>query len=254
MVESFFAYEQIQPQYYKSDPYVFFFDNPFKKTDPDQPAIFRKATFNTDLSSFRDDLTLLSIKHPFVQKLFELAPEKFHNSDAAALELKLSKFAGKSGLLFYYLFEMSNQIDKDYKELIPVFIDFETNRFNRRISNIFLNLERMEITIIPKYKPLRLEQDYLDEARQAAQKEAEEIYFAKKLQWNRQIDKHTEKIEEYYGLKKQAVEDIRIENIRTARLKDLYKQYEQEMDLIKKKKNIVPNLQALQTAYIEVKS
>lgn len=254
MINNYLAYNQIQPKAYKSDPYVFFFDNPFKSKAQDQPAVFRKATFNAELSSFRDDLSLLSIKHPFVQQLMDRVPEDFADSDSAAFEVTLSKFAGKSGLVFYYTFKMTNQIDKEYMELIPVVIDFETGEFNRRLSHLLLSLERMDIEVIPNFKPPEIKTQYLQEAKQAAQKQAEDIYYAKKLEWNRQLEEHTEKLKEYYALKEEAINDIRIDNIRAARLEDYYYQYKQEINLIYKKKNIVPNLQFLQVAYIEVKN
>ena len=236
---------------YKTEPNVYYFDNPFKNNDDDK-KVYRNVVFDNEQARDSAKYEFINISHPFTSKIRKKIKKQQYLGISSAFKIRLNKFEGTKGLLFYYVFSVTNNIDKKYKKLIPIFLTNEET-YNSRISNIFNDFEYYPTIIIQNFNfssnniinPTTNAFKYATEISQ-------HIYYNKKTEWTKDLDNYRVKLEQFYKQKEQSILDIQIENIKKSKLIKLKKEKEKEMGFIKTKKNIVPLLELLQTAYVEI--
>ena len=94
-------------------------------------------------------------------------------------------------------------------------------------------------------------ESFSDTALNAVKEKANDIFAATKLTWIDEINKYEKKTGDYFQFKKNAIENIRVENIRKSKLKTLDKEKMQAAAKFQMRRNIVPKLDLYQVAYVE---
>jgi hypothetical protein len=89
-------------------------------------------------------------------------------------------------------------------------------------------------------------------AKSVADEKAVEIFYAKKNEWTEMLNKFSQKAKTYCDYKIERAEKVAIENIRNAKITRLQKKYQEEMQVIEKKKIIVPNIEIAQIAFVRI--
>jgi len=92
---------------------------------------------------------------------------------------------------------------------------------------------------------------FADTALNAVKEKANDIFAATKLTWLEEINKYENKTGEYFQFKKNAIENIRVENIRKSKLKSLGKEKMHTAAKFQMRRNVVPKLDLYQVAYVE---
>ena len=84
-----------------------------------------------------------------------------------------------------------------------------------------------------------------------AEIKAKEIYENVKFDWINSVKKFEDKLRDYFLFKKRSIMNIQIENIMESKQTALEKDYNQQLIECEKQKNIIPNLELYQAAYLE---
>ncbi|SHN18050.1 hypothetical protein [Halanaerobium congolense] len=170
----------------------------------------------------------------------------------SAFEINDNRFAGKSGLLSYWKLNITNNFNYNYTELISIFIE-DTERFNRRISKAFADISdfnNFNLGVLPDYSQIKCLEE---SAKKEAEKEAEDIFLSEKLDWTDKLKQQKSQLEEYFKQKREAVENIKVENIKKGKLSNLASDYDLELEQLKEKEELFPKLDCVQLAYVEFK-
>jgi len=122
---------------------------------------------------------------------------------------------------------------------------------NNRISNYLENNIIEKAAIIQNFLFDKKVEAFADASLNAVKEKANDIFTATKLTWLEKINKYENKTGEYFQFKKNAIENIRVENIRKSKLKSLDKEKMQTAAKFQMRKNIVPKLDLYQVAYVE---
>ena len=104
------------------------------------PNYYSKIIFEQSKSLDIEDADSFSLRHPFVNEALLNTRINGH----IIFCYKNSKFVGKKGLLFNWLFTVSNNFNINRKYVIPIFIE-DNGKFNRRISEYLLKLDEYEL-------------------------------------------------------------------------------------------------------------
>lgn len=228
---------------YKDKDGIYYFRNDFK-TDK-LPNYYSKIIFEQSKSLNIEDADLFSLRHPFIN---EALNDSRINGQTSYLTIQDTKFSGKKGLLFNWLFTVSNNFNVNRKYVIPIFIE-DNGKFNRRISEYFNKID--ELDIVNENIDFNLNGDLLNEtALKSANNMAESIFWELKQELLVKINEDQEKIRKYYNQKAKAIEQIKIENIRLAKQKELKKEKTKRMIELKKQSRLFPEIKCFQVSMI----
>jgi len=229
---------------YKDKPGLFYFKNDFR-TDI-LPNRYSKIIFEQNKGIDIEDAELLNIKHAFIKEsvINSKSPGK-----ASSFYIEDNKFAGTRGLLFNWLFTISNNCNMYRQYITPIFIGNDL-KFNRRISEYLRNTD--DITPITCNEEAGGDiEDYYREAEVAVNEIAESIFWDLERNWKLKIGTDNKKIERYFRQKAKAIEQIRIDNIRHAKQTELRSERAQKILDLKKQSQLFPDLECFQIARVE---
>jgi hypothetical protein len=229
---------------YKDKEGLYYFRNDFR-TDK-LPNYYSKIIFEQSKSLDIEDADLFSLRHPFVN---EALLNTRINGQVSSFVIKNSKFVGKKGLLFNWLFTVSNNFNINRKYVIPIFIE-DNGKFNRRISEYLLKLDEYEL--VDEKSDLDAKIDSLsDMALKSANETAENVFWELERELQDKIQEDQDKIRKYYQQKARAIEQIKIDNIRIGKQKELQKEKTERMVELKKQSGLFPEIKSLQVAMVK---
>ena len=87
-------------------------------------------------------------------------------------------------------------------------------------------------------------------AKNEIEKEAENIYIKYSSQWEDKINEKKLQFEKYFYDKERAIKQIPIDNIRESKLKSMLEEKSNNLIELTRKKNLVPEIEMKQIAYI----
>jgi superfamily II DNA or RNA helicase len=243
LVFSFLADRNIPVNEYKTSPEVFHFQNPFGSKE------FRNITFNPEIAFESDNLTLLNIEHPLLKQV----KSHIHQTDGfgvtCAMQADINKFSGIQGYWFVFLLTVTNNIDRTYHTTLSVFME-DDNFCNHRIGN-FLNKGLLDSCHLRQNHTCLSSFDHMAEQALAQAKEkATAIFHATKLDWIKEIEAYEEKAAQYYSHREMLVSQIKVDNIRESRRKQIETQRQKEIASLAEKKIVVPELTLDQVAFL----
>ncbi|PWI46241.1 hypothetical protein CEE45_17845 [Candidatus Heimdallarchaeota archaeon B3_Heim] len=228
---------------YKDNPALFYFRNDFR-TDTLRNR-YSKIIFDQSIGLDIEDAELFCIKHPFIKEAIALSKNK---GRASHLYIDENKFHGTVGVLFNWLFTISNSFNIYRQYLIPIFIN-NNLKYNRRLSEYLRNTDNLSLEECNKKVDCNID-DYYHQALAVAEKMAENIFWEMEQDWGMKTNMDKEKLEKYYRQKAKAVGRIKIDNIREGKRNELRKEKAQELTELKKQSHLFPELDCIQIAEI----
>lgn len=229
---------------YKDKEGLYYFRNDFRTEK--LPNYYSKIIFEQSKSLDIEDADLFSLKHPFVN---EALNNSRINGQVSSFTINDSKFTGKKGLLFNWLFTVSNNFNVNRKYVIPIFID-EDGRFNRRISEYLIKID--ELDIVDENTNYDVNVDLLnDTAHKSANEISENVFWELERELQEKIQEDQDKIRKYYHQKAKAIEQIKIDNIRLGKQKELKKEKTEQLVELKKQSRLFPEIQSFQVCMIQ---
>jgi len=249
LVINYLANKHIDLSWYKEAKDLCFFNNPFSEQNIG-PKIYRNVTFDNVSSYKTEKIEFINIEHPLVSKISKELDKSISFGTVCALRINTNKFSGVSGLWFVYKLIIRNNVDREKSATVNIFLE-DADFCNNRISNYLENNIIEEAAIIQNYSFDKKIESFSDTALNAVKEKANDIFAATKLTWIDEINKYEKKTGEYFQFKENAIENIRVENIRKSKLKTLDKEKMQAAAKFQMRRNIVPKLDLYQVAYVE---
>lgn len=246
-IKLFFKSNNMELNEYSRDENIYYFQNNF--ANEKFKNHFSKVIFKPSKGLNTEDADLFSLKHDYVK---EVIKESKKEGYVSAFEINDNRFASKSGLLSYWKLNITNNFNYNYTELISIFIE-DTERFNRRISKAFADIsdfDNFNLGVLPDYSQVK---SLEESAKKEAEKEAEDIFLSEKLDWTDKLKQQKSQLEEYFKQKREAVENIKVDNIKKGKLSNLASDYDLELEQLKEKEELFPKLDCVQLAYVEFK-
>ena len=249
LVFNFLKSKSIELYPYKSGSDMFYFENPFR-IEGKGISSYRNIVFDYESAANSEKSEFMNVEHPFIKKIDQELNIDNDYGMVSAFRLKLNKFMGISGFWFNYQLTIRNNIDKKYIIIIPVFM--EDDKFcNSRIGNYLskTNIDKYElIQNLNVTQPIELIEK---EAAKIIKQNAMDIFYAKKIEWDDEIENYRKRLEEYFQYKQDALKTIPIENIRKVRVEKNLVEKQKELGGLERKKLIFPKIELLQIAYVE---
>lgn len=240
----FLENRQITLGEYKDKPGMFYFRNDFRTER--LPNYYSKIIFDQNRSLDYENVDLFSLRHPFIK---EASINSRNNGQSASFTVKNTRFSGKEGVLFNWLFIVSNNFNINRKHVIPIFIEKNGN-FNRRLSEFFLKMDDVTLTDGNENEKINLDNLY-DSALKAANETAENIFWEMEKDLAAKIREDDAKIKKYYHQKEEAINQMKIDNIRQGKLKELKRERSERIIELKKQSRLFPKIACFQVANIK---
>jgi hypothetical protein len=229
---------------YKNQNDVYFLKNDFRIDKFSN--YYKKVIFNQMKGIDNEDAELFSLNHDYVKEIIDFSK---NFGKTSRFIVKESKFKGTNGFLFNWIFSITNNINFNRKYLIPVFTQ-ENEKYNRRISDYLMNeLDQINLKELKSSENIDIENFYKF-AHEQVNLIAENIYLEVDKEWNDKILSDKQKLEKYYLQKAKAVSQIKIDNIRLTKQRELRKEKHEKILDLKKQSNLFPHLDCIQIAKI----
>lgn len=240
----FLKERKLELREYKNQNDVYFLKNDFR-TDKFS-NYYKKVIFNQMKGIDNEDAELFSLNHDYVKEIIDFSKSFGKTSKFIVKE---NKFKGTNGFLFNWIFSITNNINFNRKYLIPIFIQ-ENERYNRRISDYLMNeIDHINLKELQLSENIDIESFYKF-ANEQVNLIAENRYLEVNKEWNDKIISDKQKLEKYYLQKAKAVSQIKIDNIRLSKQKELRKEKHEKILDLKKQSNLFPHLDCIQIAKI----
>jgi len=233
----------VQLNEYKSNKNLFYFRNNFR-TDILKNQ-YTKVIFDQNIGIDFEDSELFSIRHPFMKESIATSKNIGRTSQFC---INYEKFSGINGLLFIWLFTISNNFNMNTQSLIPIFLDSNL-RYNRRISEYLRNIENLQIEENNLKADIDIDKTY-QVALSVVGEISENIFLEKQRDWLKKIKENKEKMDKYYKQKEEAISQIKIINIRESKKRELIREKNQKMIELKKQSSLIPNIECVQIAKV----
>jgi len=241
--ELFLKNRNVEFNEYKDNKGLFYFRNDFR-TDI-LKNYYSKIIFDQNKGIDIEDAELFCIKHPFIKE--SIAVSK-NIGKTSRFYIDNDKFHGYEGLLFNWLFTISNNFNISRQYLTPIFIDNDL-QYNRRISEYLRNMDDFKLEDSSERLDCDIEEMY-QKALSTAEKIAENIFWEMEQSWHKKIGVDKEKMERYYEQKAKAIGQIKIDNIRESKQNELRREKNQQLIELRKQSNLIPDLDCIQIAKI----
>lgn len=207
--------------------------------------------FDPELSADYDQADLLTLEHPYMQTMFRHIDTRYQNHNCAIFQICHQAFAGKKGWCFNYRFTLTNHVDPKKMFIVSCFID-EDKVYHRRISNYIQTLTGGDLQLLENhsYKSYPIE-DCTSIAHETIEKVSFELYKKNEEQLHQKIQNELQKIVKYYQDRKQAIEQVAIENIKKGLMIQMEEERKNQTEALEKRKHLIPTLDCFQIAFIE---
>lgn len=249
LVIHYCAGKLIPVNWYKEEPDFCYFNNPFP-SGVNEPPTYRNVTFSQQSSTKKEKVELVNLGHPLIRNIREEQEKDTNQGTVSVLKIRINKFQGISGFWFVLHLSIKNYLDRSRTAIVNVFME-DAEFFNRRISHYLDENIIEESKIVQNFqKEMDLKVMY-QAALKHAEEKANEIFTATKLTWVNEINAYESKFNDYFRFKQNALAKIPIENIRQSRLNALAKDREEQNRKFQLQRNIVPNLELHQLAFVE---
>jgi ERCC4-related helicase len=229
---------------YKNKEGVYYFDDSITKRR------INNVIFNQNAAVENEDYELFSLSHPYIVKLMGHLDDELESYVTAKLQVSESKFLGEKGFLFIYKMHITNYIDQPKEYIISIYINL-AGQVNNRISQFFSesNFVNASDLVIGE---LTFDINAMRKiAEKVASEKAEIAFIELREQMKQSITAMEQKLIKYYSDKEKALKRIAVENIRTAKLKELSNDMLDKQKELRQRNQIVPSLKCEQIAYVE---
>jgi len=235
---------------YKDKKCSYYFTNPFKPdNDTETDSVLRNITFDSEVAFGDDRAVLINLDHAVIKNILnEINTSNL--GQVSAIQISENKFVGIKGIWFLFELHISNNLGKEKYYSISVFMEDEEFN-NSRISN-YLDSTIVESLSVLSNTSSSFDLSAMEEkAYHFAQEKANDVYIATRLCWLEELEVFEKRSKDYLAIRRNAIGNIKVENIRLSKLCSLEKDIKAEEQKIKLERNIIPQLTLKQVAYVE---
>lgn len=193
---------------------------------------------------------LLSLSHPYVERLVEQLEESLAGDVTAKLLVKEKRFAGEKGYLLVYRLTLANYVDRPREYLIPCFVGVDGSK-RERITRWFsgrddLRVEELSVGRLPcDLQPVCRQADAMAEQR------AEELFYELSAVMEQELQEAEQKMQKYYTDKEESIRRVGVDNIREAKLRELEQDRREKRQELDRRRRLAPSLERLQITCVE---
>jgi superfamily II DNA or RNA helicase/predicted transcriptional regulator len=258
LVECYLEMYGEQLDAYARRPGVYYFDLPTGDGGGTK-AHYAHVVFDRALALEDDSLDFFHINHPTVRQILErLETPGANDADGALAYLHVATDQAPvrdidvgQGLWALYSLKITNDEGLHRAELLSLFVDRDGESHPRlarwlseldpmRFSQGYASLEGWDLPALRRR---------LDEL---AETMARERFLAERVALGQQLAREREKAIGYFEAQETAARQIAIDNIRQARLADLYRRRQEALTALQRRGELVPDLRLEQVAVVEV--
>ena len=239
---------------YARRPGVYYFDLP--SDDGSGKTHHANVVFDRSLALEDDSLDFFHINHPTVRQILERLDAPGANHDLAHLRVAAGgapEQGVEQGVWALYTLRLTNDEGLHHTELLSFFVDREGQshpRLARWLSDLsperfaqgYASLDGWDLPALRRR---------LDELAEAA---AHERFLAERVALGEQLNREREKVLGYYQAQEAAARQIAIDNIRQARLTDLYRRRQEALTTLQRRGELVPDLELEMVGVVRVET
>ena len=228
---------------YARRPGLYYFDLP--TGDGSGKTHHANVVFDRALALEDDSLDFFHINHPTVRQILERLDAPGADHDLAYLQVTADgapEPGVTQGLWSLYNLKLTNHEGLHRTELLSFFVDRDGQSHPRmarwlselapeRFAQGYAQLEGWDLPALRRR---------LDELAEAA---AHERFLAERVALGEQLAREREKVVGYYQAQEAAARQIAIDNIRQARLADLYRRRQEALIALQRRGELVPDLE-----------
>jgi len=249
---------------YARRPGVYYFDLP-AGDGSDAKTHHANVVFDRALALEDDSLDFFHVNHPTVRQILERLDSPGTNGALAYLRVTTDAtpvqnvdqglaLSSVEGLWALYSLKITNDEGLHRAELLSFFVDRD-GESHPRLARWQSGLSERDPTCFSQgyasledwdLPSLRFRLDELAEAM------AHERFLAERVALGEQLAREREKAVGYFEAQETAVRQIAIDNIRQARLADLYRRRQEALTALQRRGELVPDLELEQVAVVEV--
>jgi len=240
---------------YARRPGVYYFDLPAGDGGGDK-VHHADVVFDRALALEDDSLDFFHINHPAVRQILERleAPGADHDLSYLRVAADGAPEQGvEQGLWALYSLKLTSDEGLHRSELLSFFVDREGRSHPRlarwlselspqRFAQGYASLEGWDLPALRRR---------LDELAEAA---AHERFLAERVALGEQLAREREKVVGYYQAQEVAARQIAIDNIRQARLTDLYRRRQEALTALQRRGELVPDLELEMVGVVRVET
>jgi superfamily II DNA or RNA helicase len=244
LVERYLQVEGRQLIPYRSKPGVYYFEDPL--TEKRLSNVIFDARYALD----NEDFELLSLSHPYVERLVEQLEESLAGDVTAKLQMKEKRFAGEKGYLLIYRLTLANYVDRPREYVIPCFVGVDGSK-RERITRWFAGRDDLwteELAVGSLHYDL---QPVCCQADAMAEQRAEELFYELSAVMEQELQEAEQKMQKYYADKEESIRRVAVDNIQEAKLRELEQDRWEKRRELDRRRRLAPSLERLQIAYVE---
>lgn len=229
---------------YKSKPGTYYFE------DPLTGKRFTNVIFDIRHGLENEDFELLSLNHPYVERLLGELEDSLAGDVTSKLLIKESRFAGEKGYLFIYRLTLANYVDRPREYIIPCFVGIDGLK-RERITRWFAGMNDFAAEDLVDGKLSGDLQSVCQQADAMAEQRAEELFYELSVALKEEIRETEQKMKKYYADREKSIMRVAVDNIREAKLRELERDRREKQQELNRRCQLVPSLRRLQIAYVE---
>ena len=230
---------------------IYYFDLPAQDGSKEH---YGEVVFDREVAVKDDGLTFLHLNHPAVEQLLERLTQ---TTDPIISMIRLRPenpqmrllLPGSQGIWAVYLLHVTNNVDVDRQEIIPVYVD-DAGQGNARVAQLLLNLTPDQVDTAYQ----SVDENEISRLRDLtwglAESQAGNRFSELQLEHSEQLDAERHKVEQYYRQQEGAIRQIAIENIRQGKQRELLERRRDDIGMLQRKIQLVPDLRLLGIAFI----
>lgn len=246
LVKSYLNYKNIELIEYSKNKNVFYVEKPIGGIK------YRNIVFDKKIALENEKYSYINISHP----LIKLISDEMTLNDSLSFDIKITNYKSLEneikGNLFFYMLTLTNNEDFIRKKIIPIFIN-QMNKYDEVVSEWFEHNNDFKIKMDFKEDINISIEDIELKAEEIKNQKVKEHLINAKFELNEKIDKEKEKFDKYFENKEKEINKHGIENIKLSKVKKLKEHQERiEFDM-KKRINLVPQIELFAVAEITFK-
>lgn len=243
LVRTYARYKEVEIIEYSKKKDTYYFEHPINGMK------LRNMVFDRELAIENEKYHYINLNHPLVKSI----NNEIMENDSLSFDLEIGGYSQDlKGTLFYYRLELTNNEGFLRRHLMPVFIN-HNGIFDGQATQWFESNHSFDFKIDLIDDMVHDIEDLKTEAERIRDIKIKEFMISTQLELHEKIEKEKVNFEKYFKDKEEAIEKIAIDNIREHRLRELYNQRDQERIDLKKKMNLVPQINLFAVAEVTLR-
>lgn len=211
-------------------------------------AHYAEVVFERQKALDDDSLTYLHMNHPLVQRLMDEIMAR-PGQALAQVRVKLNDLPNNGGFWALFILEISQPSGLERSEMVPVFVGAD-GASQPRLAKAILNLTPAQVD--SAYVPMAADAlaGLSQLARQEAERTSANLFSEIQITHAEKIERERQKLEQFYRQQESAIRLIGIENIRSAKQREMFEHRRADLDALDRRSQLVPELKMVGMAWV----